>query len=396
MSDPHKQTSASNDTPAMSDFSQFVPDHVRKLAEAGGPRPLKQSGDSPSRGGRSDRDGRAEPIALNLNENPFGPSPRAIEALRVALGEVHRYPEIQADELHDEIAAFHGVRREQVLVTAGATELLCMMARALLGAGLNAITSAKSFIVYKLATQVTEGKLIEVPTLENGYDLDAISKAIDSNTRIVLIANPNNPTGTLLTADEIHAFVERLPQHVLLVLDEAYGDFAEAFAQQRGVRYSNVFDYIRADKNIILLKTFSKAHGLAGLRVGYGIGPARLISLFAPMRVIFSVSSVAQAAALAALRDVEHVQRAVENNTAQTEILSTGLRELGFPAPQTWVNFIFCELRPDAAEFAERLRAEGVIVQPLGAWGAPTAIRVSVGTPEQNARLLALLSKIRQ
>jgi histidinol-phosphate aminotransferase len=396
MSDPRKQTSARNDTPAMTDFRQFLPEHVRKLAEAGASRPLKQSGDSPSRGGRSDRDGRAEPIALNLNENPFGPSPRAIEALRVALGEVHRYPEIQADELHDEIAGFHGVRREQVLVTAGATELLCMMARALLGAGLNAITSAKSFIVYKLATQVTEGKLIEVPTRDNGYDLDAILKAIDSNTRIVFIANPNNPTGTLLTAGEIDAFIERLPEHVLLALDEAYGDFAEAFAHQRGVRYSNGFDYIRADKNVILLKTFSKAHGLAGLRVGYGVGPDRLISLLSTMRVIFSVSSAAQAAALAALRDAEHVQRAVENNTVQAEILSTGLRELGFPAPQTWANFIFCELRQDAADFAERLRENGVIVQPLGMWGAPNAVRVSIGTPEQNARILAVLSEIRQ
>jgi histidinol-phosphate aminotransferase len=282
------------------------------------------------------------------------------------------------------------------LVTAGATELLCMMARALLGPGLNAITSAKSFIVYKLATQATEGKLIEVTTRENGYDLGGISRAIDSNTRIVFIANPNNPTGTLLTAIEIDAFIERLPEHVLLVLDEAYGDFAEAFAQQRGTAYSNAANYIRADRNVILLKTFSKAHGLAGLRVGYGIGPARLISLLAPMRVIFSVSSAAQAATLAALRDVEHVQRAVENNTAQAEILSAGLRELGFPAPQTWANFIFCELSQDAAQFAERLRENGVIVQPLGMWGAPSAIRVSIGTPEQNARLLTVLGNIRQ
>jgi len=391
------KASTSNDTPAMIDFSQFVPEHIRKLAEAGASKPLKQSGDSPSSLSRSDvRSDKAEVIALNLNENPFGPSPRAMEALRVALGQVHRYPEIQADELHDEIAASHHVKREQVLVTAGATELLCMIARALLGPGLNAITSAKSFIVYKLATQVTEGKLIEVPTLENGYDLDGIYRTIDANTRIVFIANPNNPTGTLLTADEIDAFIERLPEHVLLVLDEAYGDFAETFAQKRGVAYSNAANYIRADKNVILLKTFSKAHGLAGLRVGYGIGPARLISLLSPMRVIFSVSSAAQAAALTALRDAEHVQRAVENNSAQAEILSAGLRELGFPAPQTWANFIYCELRQDAAQFSERLREHGVIVQPLGMWGAQSAIRVSIGTPEQNARLLAVLKNMGQ
>jgi histidinol-phosphate aminotransferase len=200
----------------------------------------------------------------------------------------------------------------------------------------------------------------------------------------------------LLTADEIDAFIERLPEHVLLVLDEAYGDFAEAFAAQRGAEYSNAADYIRADKNIILLKTFSKAHGLAGLRVGYGIGPVRLMSLFAPMRVIFSVSSAAQAAAGAALWDAEHVERAVVNNTEQAEILSAGLQELGFPVPQTWANFFCCELRQDAAQFAERLRERGVIVQPLGMWGAPSAIRASIGTPEQNARFLAVLRNMRQ
>ena len=380
----------------MTDFRQFVPEHIRRLAEAGNTKPLKQAAATDALKHRKAEHGQhqAEPITLNLNENPFGPSPKAMDALSVALGDVHRYPEIQATELHDEIASFHGVNRDQVLVTAGATELLCMISRALLGTGLNAITSAKSFIVYKLATQVTEGKLIEVPTRDNGYDLDAISRAIDSNTRIVFIANPNNPTGTLLTADEIGDFVARLPEHVLLLLDEAYGDFAEAFAQQRSVTYSRAFDYINADKNVILLKTFSKAHGLAGLRVGYGIGPARLISLLSPLRVIFSVSSAAQAAAVAALRDAEHIRRAVENNTEQAEILSAGLRELGFPVPQTWANFLYCDVKQDAAQFAERLREAGVIVQPLGMWGAPRAIRVSIGTPEQIDAFLRALKDV--
>jgi histidinol-phosphate aminotransferase len=381
----------------MTDFGQFVPEHVRKLAEAGASRPLKQSGDSPSRRSGSDaQTGKAGPIALNLNENPFGPSRLAMEALHTALAEVNRYPEINATALQNEIASFHAVEREQVLVTAGATELLCMIARALLGPDLKAITSAKSFIVYKLATQVTEGRLLEIPTQNDGYDLDAILEAIDANTRIVFIANPNNPTGTLLTADQIDDFVNRLPEHVLLVLDEAYGDFAEAFAQQRGVTYTRAMDYIEAGKNVILLKTFSKAHGLAGLRVGYGIGSGSLISLFAPMRVIFSVSTAAQAAAAAALRDAEHVERTVENNTEQSRILSAALQKLGFHVPQTWANFLYCEVKQDAAQFAECLRQHGVIVQPLGMWGAPSAIRVSIGTPEQNARLVEVLRNVRQ
>jgi len=365
----------------MTDFSQFVPAYIRRLAEGDQARPLKQSS------------GSAKPIALNLNENPFGPSPLALKAITAALPDIHRYPEIQATELHDAIARFHGVNPDQVLVTAGATELLCILAKALLAPGLNAITSARSFIVYKLATQVTEGKLIEVATRDYGYDLDAIAAAIDANTRIVFIANPNNPTGTLVTADEVDRFMEKVPEHVLVVLDEAYGDFAEDFARQRGVVYSRSLDYVRQKRNVIVLKTFSKTHGLAGLRVGYGIGPARLMSLFAPLRTIFSVSSIAQAAALAALEDTEHIRKAVENNAEQAEILTTDLRRL--PVPQTWANFLYCELGQDAAVFSERLRTAGVIVQPLGMWGAPTAIRVSIGTPDQNIQLRKALREVK-
>jgi histidinol-phosphate aminotransferase len=367
----------------MTDFSHFVPAHIRKLAEGSQAKPLKQAGAG------------LKPIALNLNENPFGPSPLALQAIEQALSEIHRYPEIHATDLHKEISDFHGVNPEQVLVTAGATELLCMIARGLLAPGLNAITSARSFIVYKLATQVTEGKLIEVPTRDNGYDLDAIAKAIEKNARIIFIANPNNPTGTLITADEMDRFVERLPDHVLLVLDEAYGDFAEFFAHRRGVTYSRSLNYVSQDRNVIVLKTFSKAHGLAGLRIGYGIGPVRLMSVFAPLRTIFSLSSVALAAASAALRGEAHIRRAVTNNAEQSDLISTTLANLGFPVMPTWANFFYCELSNDADEFADRMRERGIIVQPLGLWGAPNAIRVSIGTPEQNRELLATLSTLR-
>lgn len=368
----------------MTDIRQFVPAHILKLAEANQSRPLKQS--------RSN----TKPIALNLNENPFGPSPLALKAIASAASEINRYPEIQATDLHTEIANFYGVEPEQVLVTAGATELLCMIARALLLPGCNAVTSARSFIVYKLATQVTEGKLIEVATRNNGYDLDAIAAAIDHDTRIVFIANPNNPTGTLLTSDEVDAFLDTVPDHVLLVLDEAYGDFAEHFARQRGVKYSRSLEYVKQDRNVIMLKTFSKTHGLAGLRIGYGIGPERLLSLFAPLRTIFSISSAAQAAAIAALRDESHINRAVENNTEQAEVLASGLKDFGYAIPITWANFLYCEIGGHAAEFAEQLHAQGVTVQPLGLWGAPTALRISIGTPEENHRFLEIFGRVNQ
>jgi histidinol-phosphate aminotransferase len=397
----------------MSDFSRFLPEHIRRLAQVGESRPLKQ----PSKG--------SKPVLLNLNENPFGPSPLAVRALQAALADVHRYPEIQAIDLDRAIASFHDVKPGQVLLTAGATELLGMIARALLGPGLNAITSARSFIVYRLATQVTEGRLIEVPTRNDGYDLEAISRAIDGNTRIVFIANPNNPTGSLLSAEELDHFAFALPDQVLLVLDEAYGDFAEYFVRQRAIpssgktsktrhprtpkpgdsrtsdwsapalSYSRALDYVKQDRNVVLLKTFSKTHGLAGLRVGYGIGPARLMSLFAPLRTIFSISSPAQAAAAAALNDAEHIQCAVRNNAEQAEVLTSGLRELGFHPPQTWANFLYVELKQKASAFADRLREQDLVVQPLALWGAPTAIRVSIGTPEENQQFLRGMAALR-
>lgn len=394
----------------MSDFGRFLPEHIRRLVQAGESRPLKQ----PSRG--------SKPVLLNLNENPFGPSPLAVRALQAAFVDMHRYPEIQAIDLHQAVASFHQVKLNQVLVTAGATELLGMIARALLAPGLNAITSARSFIVYKLATQVTEGRLIEVPTRDDGYDLGAMAGAIDRNTRIVFIANPNNPTGSLLGIDELDAFARSLPDHVLLVLDEAYGDFAEYFLRQRAtpssgetlhpqtrrtgasgtsayptpaLSYSRALDYVNQDRNVILLKTFSKTHGLAGLRVGYGIGPARLMSLFAPLRTVFSVSSMAQTAAAAALDDSEHIQCAVRNNAEQAQVLTRGFEDLGFHPQQTWANFLYIELEQQASAFADRLREQGIVVQPLALWGAPRAIRVSIGTPEENQRFLEGMAALR-
>ena len=188
----------------------------------------------------------------------------------------------------------------------------------------------------------------------------------------------------------------KVSDHVLVVLDEAYCDFAADFAQKRGVAYSRALDYVRADRNFILLKTFSKAHGLAGLRVGYGIGPARLISVFAQVRSIFSVSSVSQAAALAAQRDEEHIGKTVKNNSEQSEVLIANLNELGYSVAPTWANFVYCNLGKDedAGALADRLQARGVVIQPLGLWGAPTAVRISIGTPEQNRMLLDALEDL--
>jgi len=236
--------------------------------------------------------------------------------------------------------------------------------------------------------QAAGANLLQVAMRDNGFDLEAILAAIDSNTRIVFLANPNNPTGTLVEAAVVERFLARLPGHVVVVLDEAYYEFALHFAMLRRIIYSHSLDYVRQGASVVVLRTFSKAHGLAGLRVGYGLGPAELLGYCARMRNAFSVSSVAQAAAVAAIDDQDHIQGVVENNAMQSRVLTQGLSGLGYRVVPTSANFVFCDLGEDAAAVANRLQDEGVAVRPLGHWGAPNCIRVTIGTPEQNLAFL--------
>ena len=329
---------------------------------------------------------RSRVIKLDSNENPFGPSARAVDAMKGALNAANFYPDDDCSQLRHRLAEHHGLPPDQVLVTAGSTALLSLLCQTLLAPGLNAVTSERSFIVYSMAAQAAGAHLIEVPMRsgEDGFDLDAILAAIDWNTRIVFLANPNNPTGTMLEAPVVERFLAQLPGHVVAVLDEAYYEFAVHFAALRGVTYTNSLEYVRRCASVVVLRTFSKAHGLADLRVGYGLGPAELLGYCARMRNTFSVSSVAQVAAVAAINDHDHIQRVVENNSVQFQVLSQGLSELGYRIVPTSANFLFCDLSEDAAAFANRLQDDGVAVRPLGSWGAPNCIRVTIGTPEQN------------
>lgn len=368
----------------MSNFSRFVPEHVRNLSGYTPGKSLRQA----------QQESHVNCIKMASNENPFGPSPKAVKAMQAALAESNFYPDNDAIELRQKLAEHHNVMPEQIVPTAGSTALLGIIARTLLAPGLNAVTSERSFIVYPIATQAAGGQLIQVAMRNDGFDLDAIAAAVDPHTRILYIANPNNPTGTLIPAEVLDRFLERVPEHVVVILDEAYYDFAEYFAIDRGVDCSNALDYVKRGHKVVVLRTFSKAHGLAGVRVGYGIGPAELMSYFARMRTTFSVSHVAQAAALAALDDEAHTQKTLQNNAEQTERLDAGITELGYPPIPTWANFLYCELGDDAAAVAERLQAEGVIVRPLGPWGAPTAIRITIGTAEQNDIFLRAFKKV--
>src|ERR1700677_602269 len=273
---------------------------------------------------------RSQLIKLDSNENPFGPSPRAIDAMRSALATANSYPDDDGTALCWKLVAHHGLRPEQVLVTAGSTGVLSLLCQALLEPGRNAVTSERSFIIYSMVVRAAGARLVEAPMRDDAFDLEAILAAIDANTRIVFLANPNNPTGTLFEAAIVEQFLAQLRGHVCLVLDEAYYEFALHFASLRRVNYSNSLDYVHRGASVVVLRTFSKAHGLAGLRVGYGLGPAELLGYCARMRNTFSVSSVAQAAAMAAIDDEAHIRRVVDNNALQTRVVAEGLAALGF------------------------------------------------------------------
>jgi histidinol-phosphate aminotransferase len=263
----------------------------------------------------------------------------------------------------------------------------------LLKPGTNAVTSQVSFIVYSIIAKAEGAALVKTPQRDGGFDLEALAKAINAETRIVFLANPNNPTGTLVSADEIDNFLAQVPENVTVVLDEAYCDYADYFAKQRKVPYSRSLDYVREGRNVVILKTFSKAHGLAGVRVGYGFARPEMIKGVADLQTTFSVSLPAQAAALAALEDVEHLKHAVERNALGAEYLARALAGFGHPVRPTWANFLYCELGRDASAFARLLRTEGILVRALGSWGAPTAIRVTIGTQEQNEKFVGAFKK---
>jgi histidinol-phosphate aminotransferase len=332
--------------------------------------------------------GRRAMIRLDSNENPFGPSPFAIKAMRAALKKTHFYPDDNCSELCAKIADRHGLSTEQVMLGPGCTALVSVLCRTLLAPGLNAVTSERSFIGYSLSTRASGAQLIEAPMRDNGFDPDALLAAINENTRLVFIANPNNPTGSVLQSQAIDAFLVRVPPHVVVVLDEAYYEYAAHFATLRGFEYSRSMEYVKRGTAAVVLRTFSKAHGLAGLRIGYAVGPPELLNYSARLRDTYSVSSVAQTAAVAAINDDDHILRTVKNNAGQADILTRQLSDLGLKVAPTSANFLYCELAEQCAGFVASLRRKGISVRPLAAWGASNAVRITIGTPEQNRALL--------
>lgn len=323
-------------------------------------------------------------VKLASNENPLGMSPRVRDALVRVLAEVPRYPDGNGFALKSALVRRFRLDLEQIVLGNGSNDVLDMAARAFLAPGLSAVYSRHAFAVYPLATQTVGAAGIEVPALDYGHDLRAMARAIRPDTRLVFVANPNNPTGTFVPGPELERFLESVPSDVLVVLDEAYTEYLSP--EQR----YDALAWLARFPNLLISRTFSKAYGLAGLRVGYGLGHPSVIDLMNRVRQPFNVSSLALAAAEAALADEEFLAKSAELNRRGIAQLLEGFRELGLAWIPSTANFVTVRVG-DAAAVNARLLKQGVIVRPIAGYGMPEWLRVSIGLPEENARFLDAL-----
>ena len=332
--------------------------------------------------------GIGEPVKLASNENPLGPSPKAVAAMRAALDEVNRYPDGSCWAVCQKLAAHHGVSADQIFVAGGSVEVLNLLAFLFLRPGLNAVFSEHSFAIYALATAAAGGKMKTVPMRDGYYiDLEAMAGAIDANTRLVFLDNPTNPAGTIVKRAAWERFLTRIPEHVVIVADEAYFEFV------RDADYPDSLQYHDPQRMIVTMRTFSKIFGLAGVRVGYAIARADLVQLLHKVRQPFNVTSLAQAAVIAGMDDDAHVRATLANNAEGLRYLEREFTRLGLAYVPSHANFILTETG-DGAGIFNRLLKLGVIVRPMGAYGWPRHVRISVGLPAENRKLIAALEQL--
>jgi histidinol-phosphate aminotransferase len=329
-----------------------------------------------------------EPVKLASNENPLGPAPAAARAIQAALGQLNRYPDGASQALREKIAARHRVATTQIFVASGSVEVLNLLAFLFVRPGLNVVFTEHGFAIYPLAAAAAGGESKVVP-MKPGYqfDLDGILAAIDIHTRIVFLDNPNNPTGSIYRRPQWEQFLSRLPDHVVVVADEAYFEFV------RDPDYPDSTAAHDGQRMIVTLRTFSKIFGLAGLRVGYAISSPAMIRLLDNVRQPFNITSLAQVAALAAMDDAEHVRRTLENNAEGMGYLEREFRRLGIDYVPSHANFILTDVGDGRAVF-DRLLHQGVIVRPVGGYGLPRHVRITVGLPQENRRLVEALETV--
>jgi histidinol-phosphate aminotransferase len=329
----------------------------------------------------------ADIIKLASNENPLGPSPAALAAMQTVLASLNLYPDGNAFYLKQKLAANLGLEPAHLILGNGSNEIIEFVGHAYLAPGVEVVVSQYSFAVYPLVTKLFGANLITVPAKRHGHDLPAMLQAITPQTRVVFVANPNNPTGTVVAREELVGFASQIPANVLLVIDEAYLEFLDDPA-----------DFVSEIKlgqkpNLLLMRTFSKIFGLAGLRLGYGIGHPDLISAFEKIRQPFNINAVAQAGALAALDDVEHLRRTRANNFTGLTFFEKAFRDLGLEFIPSAANFILVRVG-DGQKVFESMQRQGVIVRPMGGYQLGEWIRITVGTPPENERCLDALKNV--
>ena len=332
--------------------------------------------------------GIKDAVKMASNENALGPSPKALAAIRKSLPRVHRYPEGGCFYLRQKLSKALKVSPDQLIFGNGSDELLVFAARAIVGEGDEVIIADPTFLIYEIATQVEGGTVVKVPMKNFQYDLDGMRRKIGPKTKLIFIANPDNPIGTFVSEKKLRAFLEAVPKNIVVVVDEAYYEFARIEKS-----YPDSLKWISSFPNLIVTRTFSKAYGLTGLRVGYAVASAELVKDLNKVREPFNVNSVAQVGATAALDDKKHLSRTVKMTTEGRAYLKTELQKLGFDCVDTVTNFVLADMKQDAKKLYEALLKKGVIVRPMAAWGMNTFIRVTVGKPAENKRFLTALKE---
>lgn len=323
-------------------------------------------------------------IKLASNENPLGPSPKALAALTPHAATLHRYPDGGAHNLTRALAERWTVGPDQVVVGNGSDDILSLLVKTFVSPGDEAVMADQTFVMYKLAVTGGRGICVEVPLKDWRYDLSAMARAITSRTRLLFVCNPNNPTGTVVTHEAVKAFMNTVPDHVIVVFDEAYYEYV------RDPDFPNAVAYVQQGRPVAVLRTFSKVYGLAGLRIGYGITTPDIAGYLQRVRNPFNTNTLAQHAALAALGDDEHVAASRAINETGMALMDDGLRRLGFDPLPSQANFVYVDTRRDGREVFTRLLHQGVIVRHVRG----SMIRVTIGTPEENRRFLKALADV--
>lgn len=323
-------------------------------------------------------------IKLASNESPIGPSQAAQAAIALATRDLTRYPDGNGYSLKLALSEKFQVDAKQITLGNGSNDVLELIARCFASPADEVMFAQHAFAVYALVAQAIGAKLVEVPAKDYGHDLPAIQRAITAKTKLIFIANPNNPTGTYLPASEVYAFLQLVPDNVIVVLDEAYVEY--------GDNEQNSIDWLNTFPNLIICRTFSKAYGLAGLRVGFALSSPEIADLLNRLRQPFNVNHLAMCAAIAALGDEDYLQRAKQVNTEGMQQYIDGFNALGLSYIPSKANFICVDVATNAAEIYEKLLQQGVIVRPVAAYGLPTHLRISIGLEHENQRCLTALA----